>query len=93
VFADADIRIIRTPAQARRANAIAQRWIGTLRRECLDHLLLIGWHHVAAVLQEYLEHDNTHRPHRSLYQQPPAGGTPQPSGATFGRYDEIAAVA
>ena len=82
VFAGADIRIIRTPVRAPRANAIAERFIGTLRRECLDHLLITGPRHLAAVLQEFVEHYNTHRPHRSLDQHPPAGRTPPPSGAT-----------
>jgi putative transposase len=82
VFAGAGIRIIRTPVQAPRANAIVERFIGTPRRECLDHLLIIGPRHLAAVLQEYLEHYNMHRPHRSLHQQPPAGPTPPPCGAT-----------
>ena len=81
VFAGADIRIIRTPVRAPRANAIAERFIGTLRRECLDHLLITGPRHLAAVLQEYVEHYNTHRPHRSLDQHPPAGRTPPPSGS------------
>jgi len=65
VFTGSDIRIIRTPVRAPRANAIAERFIGTLRRECLDHLLITGPRHLAAVLQEHLEHYNTHRPHRS----------------------------
>jgi transposase InsO family protein len=82
VFAGADIRIIRTPVRAPRANAIAERFIGTLRRECLDHLLITGPRHLAAVLEEYVEHYNTHRPHRSLDQRPPAGRTPPPRGAT-----------
>jgi putative transposase len=56
VFAGADIRIIRTPVRAPRANANAERWIGTLRRECLDHLLITGPRHLTVVLQEYLEH-------------------------------------
>jgi putative transposase len=73
VFAGADIRIIRTPVRAPRANAIAERFIGSLRRECLDHLLIVGPRHLAAVLGEYVEHYDTHRPHRSLHQQPPAG--------------------
>jgi putative transposase len=81
VFAGADIRIIRTPVQAPRANAIAERWIGTLRRECLDHLLIIGAPHLSRVLQDYTEHYNTHRPHRSLHQHPPGGRTPPPSEA------------
>src|SRR6187549_899749 len=83
VFAGADIRMIRTPVRAPRANAVAERFIGTLRRECLDQLLITGQRHLAVVLQEYLEHYNTHRPHRSLNQQPPAGPTPPPSGATI----------
>jgi transposase InsO family protein len=82
VFTGADIRIIRTPVQAPRANAIVERWIGTLRRECLDHLLITGRRHLAAVLREFVEHYNTHRPHRSLDQHPPVRPTPPPSGAT-----------
>jgi putative transposase len=81
-LAGADIRTIRTPIRAPRANAITERWIGTLRRECLDHLLITGPRHLAVVLREYVEHYNTHRPHRSLDQHPPAGRTPPPSGAT-----------
>ena len=82
VFAGADIRIIRTPIRAPRANAIAERFIGTLRRECLDHLLITGRRHLAVVLREFVEHYNTHRPHRSLDQHPPVGRTPPPTGAT-----------
>ena len=81
VFAGADIRIVRTPVRAPRANAIAERWIGTLRRECLDHMLITGPRHLAVVLHEYIEHFNTHRPHRSLDQRPPAGGPPGPGTA------------
>jgi len=62
VFAGADIRIIRTPVRAPRANSIAEPFIGTLRRECLDHLLITGDRHLAVVLQDYLQHYNTHRP-------------------------------
>jgi transposase InsO family protein len=90
VFAAADIRIIRSPVRAPRANAIAERWIGTLRRECLDQLLITGPRHLAVVLQEYIEHYNTHRPHRSLDQHPPAGRTPPPFGATSDHCDETA---
>ena len=83
VFAGADIRIIRTPIRAPRANAIAERFIGTLRRECLDHMLITGPRHLDAVLREYVEHYNAHRPHRSLHQHPPAGATPPLSGAAI----------
>src|SRR3954462_10372220 len=81
VFTGADLRIIRTPIRAPRANAIAERFIGPLRRECLDHLLITGPRHLDVVLREYLQHFNAHRPHRSLDQRPPAGGTPSRSGA------------
>jgi putative transposase len=83
VFAGADIRIIRTPVRAPRANAIAERFIGTLRRECLDHLLITGPRHLDIVLREYMQHYNAHRPHRSLHQRPPEGGTRPPSGAVI----------
>ena len=63
VFTGADIRIIRTPIRAPRANAIAERFIGTLRRECLDHLLITGPRHLDIVVREYIRHFNTHRPH------------------------------
>ena len=48
------------------ANAICERVIGTLRRECLDRMLILGRRHLEAVLTEYVEHYNSHRPHRSL---------------------------
>jgi transposase InsO family protein len=66
VFAGANIRIIRTPIRAPRANAIAERFMGTLRRECLDHILIAGPRHLVVVLCEFMHHFNTHRPHRSL---------------------------
>jgi hypothetical protein len=65
--------IIKTPAQAPRANAIAERWIRSLRRECLDQMLITGPRHLAHVIREYCQHYNTHRPHRSLHQHPPTG--------------------
>jgi transposase InsO family protein len=83
VFTGADIRIIRTPIRAPRANAIAERFIGTLRRECLDHMLITGPRHLDNVLREYVQHFNTLRPHRSLEQRPPAGSTPPGSGAAI----------
>jgi len=80
VFTGADLRIIRTPVRAPRANAITERFIGTLRRECLDHILITGPRHLDVVLREYVQHFNTHRPHRSLDQRPPDADTPPPAG-------------
>ena len=71
IFATDSIRVIRTPVQAPRANAICERVIGTIRRECLDRMLILGRRHLEAVLAEYVEHYNAHRPHRSLTQRAP----------------------
>jgi hypothetical protein len=57
--------VIRTPVRAPNANAYAERWIGSARRECLDHLLIVGPRHLARVVDAYVEHYNTHRPHRA----------------------------
>jgi putative transposase len=73
VFASTGITVLRSPVRAPRANAYAERWIRTLRAECLDRILIAGPAHLRGVLDEYLEHYNTHRPHRSLDQHPPAG--------------------
>ena len=56
-----------------RGNAIAERWIASARRECLDRMLITGERHLQLVLGEYADHYNTHRPHRTLHQNPPAG--------------------
>jgi putative transposase len=71
VFRSEAIRIIRTPVRAPRANAFIERWIGSLRRECLDRLLILNRRHLERVLPAYIHHHNSHRPHRSLYQRPP----------------------
>jgi putative transposase len=54
-----------------RGNAICERVIGTLRRELLDRILILGERHLALVLSEYVAHYNCHRPHQSRQQQPP----------------------
>jgi putative transposase len=82
VFTTLDIRIIRTPVQAPRANAIAERFVGTIRRELLDRILIINQRHAAAVLEQYVHHYNTYRynayrPHRTLGQAAPLPPLPQ----------------
>ena len=59
-----------TPVQAPNANAHAERWIRTVRAECLDWLLIVGCRHLEQVLRVYVQHYNTHRPHRALQLQP-----------------------
>ncbi len=85
VFTAVGIRIIKTPAQAPRANAIAERLIGSARRECLDQMLIAGERHLRLVFGEYADHYNTHRPHRRLNQNPPAGHTDPPANGTTAR--------
>ena len=70
------ITTILTPVRAPNANAIAERVIGTLRRECLDHLIVINERYLRRVLNEYVEHYNTMRPHRSPGLDTPEGRSP-----------------
>lgn len=71
VAAGAQIDIIKTPLRAPRANAVCERFIGSVRRECLDHLLVRDDQHLFAMLKVYVEYFNTCRPHQGLNQQIP----------------------
>ena len=71
VLADVGIRVIKSPPQTPRANAVCERMIGTLRRELLDRTLIQGETHLLQVLDEYLTHYSTARPHRALRQLSP----------------------
>jgi len=71
VFRSEGIRTIRTPVRAPRANAFIERWIGTVRRECLDRILIVNRRQLERVLPDYIRHYNEHRPHRSLLQRSP----------------------
>jgi putative transposase len=71
VFAAERIRMLRTPVRGPRANAYAERWVGTARRELLDRMLIFGCRQLRSVLAEYADHYNAHRPHRALEQEPP----------------------
>ncbi|GAA3690630.1 hypothetical protein GCM10022224_065100 [Nonomuraea antimicrobica] len=65
VLAGADVHIVKIPPRSPRANAFAERFVGTLRRECLDHLLVHGERHLQQVLARYERHYNEHRPHQA----------------------------
>jgi putative transposase len=79
VFAAIDVQIIKTPVRAPRANAIAERFVGTVRRELLDRLLIINQRHATAALREFACHYNDHRPHRTLGQAAPTRPLPHPA--------------
>ena len=65
--------MVRTPIRSPRANAYAERWVGSVRRACLDRVLIWSERHLDSVLREYVDHDNGARPHRALGLRPPAG--------------------
>ena len=71
VFAAEAIKVLMTPVRAPRANAYAEWWVGTVRREVLDRMLILGCRQLRSVLAEYVDHYNGHRPHRALGQAPP----------------------
>jgi putative transposase len=73
VFRSAASKVIRTPVKAPRANAYAERWVRTVRTECLDWLLILNRRHLEAVLRVYVHHYNAERPHRGLKLSPPEG--------------------
>lgn len=73
VFKSEGVEIIRTPFRAPNANAFAER-VGTVRRDCLDWLLIANRSQLERILRAYVDHYNTHRPHRALGLRPPAPG-------------------
>jgi putative transposase len=79
VFRSSGIRVIKAPVRAPKARAHAERCVRTVRRGCLDRLLILGRRHLHQVLAAYVAHYNEHRPHRSLSQRPPLA-TPTADG-------------
>jgi transposase InsO family protein len=71
VFTTEGIDVLRSPPQAPRANAHAERWVRSVRRECLDRILIYNPRHLLTTLSEFVAHYNGHRPHQSRYQRPP----------------------
>jgi putative transposase len=85
IFRSEDIKLIRTPVQAPNANAFAERWVRTVRSDCLDRILIVGRRHLEHVLRVYGRHYNEHRPHRALQLLPPNGRDPTPLNTTRDR--------
>jgi transposase InsO family protein len=71
LLASEKIKVIRTPVRAPNANAHMERWVGSVRRECLDRLLILGQRQLEHILRVYIKHYNQQRPHRSLDLNPP----------------------
>jgi putative transposase len=80
VFESEGLAIVLTPYRAPKANAFAERWVRSVREECLDHLLLLGQRHLRRVLVEYVQYYNTARPHQGLDQQAPLPFPPRQTG-------------
>jgi transposase InsO family protein len=82
VLTGSGIRVIKTPPRSPRANSYAERFVGTLRHECLDHLLIYGERHLRWVLADYERHYNGHRAHQSRGQRPPLHNPGRPIDLT-----------
>jgi putative transposase len=90
VFAADGIRVVRTPVRAPKANAYAERWVRTVRTECLDWLLIRSRGHLERVLAVYVEHYNSARPHRSLdLQTPLPAHRPSARAGSVGQIDRV----
>jgi putative transposase len=92
VFRSEGMRVIRSPVRAPQANAHAERWVGSLRRECLDRILIVARPQLEQVVRAYIRHHNEHRPHRSLEQRPPLAKPPPaeaPPPNKIGRCDQL----
>ncbi|MBO0881362.1 MAG: transposase [Mycobacterium sp.] len=81
VFRTEGIRVVLTAPQAPRMNAIMERWVGSVRRELLDRILIMNEHHLRTVLAEYETYFNGHRPHRALDHASPLRALPDPVDA------------
>ena len=88
VFRSEGVRVIRTPIRAPNASAFAERFVRTVRQECLDHILVFGERHLERILREYVTHYNEERPHRGLSLE-----TPEPKLALTCADGEIVRVA
>jgi putative transposase len=84
VFCSEGAQVLMTPVRAPKANAYAERWVRTVRAECLDWLLILGRGHLERILRVYVRHYNQHRPNRALGLQP----SDQPAGLIVDAEDQ-----
>jgi transposase InsO family protein len=92
VMASAGIKVVRTPVQAPRANAFAERWVRTVRQDCLDHLLVASRRQLESVICEYVRHYNHARPHRGLHLAVPEPYARPDHGGEVLRHDVLGGV-
>jgi len=92
LFASIGTKTVLTPVRAPNANAFAERWVRTVREDCLDHLLVVSRRHLERVLAEYVEHYNRGRPHRSLDLTPPQRRALPHRGNRVRRHDLLGGV-
>ena len=81
IFVSEGIEIVRTPLRAPKANAVAERWVRSVRHECLDHLLILNQQRLLHVLKEYTTYYNAARPHQGIHRQTPIPFSRPPHGA------------
>jgi putative transposase len=92
VFASAGIEVVHTPVRAPRANASAERWVRSVREECLDRLIILNAAHLKDVLHEYEQFFNTARPHQGIGQKIPDPPAPSITSGAVKRRDRLGGV-
>jgi hypothetical protein len=92
VFCSEGIEIVRTPYQAPKANAFAERWVHSVREECLDQILVLTENHLHVVLKEYAQFYNSDRPHQGLGQHFPISGSTRKKMGPIRRRDVLGGV-
>ena len=89
VLQSVGIEVMHTPFQAPNANAFAERWVRSVREECLNQLLILGERQLRSVLREYVDYSNTRRPHQGLAQQCPVPMTLVPKTGVIACHDVL----
>jgi len=92
VFSSEGAEILHTPYQAPRANAFAERWVRSVREECLDHILILNENHLRCVLNEYAEYYNHARPHQGIRQHFPISGPVRNTGGPIRSRDILGGI-